>query len=211
MPRRAFLIDSGDDVALHVADVLAANGYTVHVVVESEGLGERFLEKPVYVHVMKSPEPLEDLGVYMDEVEACIIISGSESLNLSLGRACKSEGVPIVVVSVRSSEAYREAEEAGMMPINLVQRISEEVARLLKLRFTRVIPIDDSTEVLVMRVSSDSKLIGARLGDLEEDLGARLAILREGSLVKDLEASIQTGDTLIAIGSASIIRELVSK
>lgn len=211
MPRRAVLIDSGDEAALHVVDVLAANGYTVHVIVGNEELGERFLERPVYVHVMRDPEPLEALGVDIDDVEACILISENEGLNLSLGRACKSRGVPIVVVSVRSSEAFREAEGAGMMPINLVQKVSEEVARLLKLRFTRVIPLDGSTEVMVMRISSDSKLIGARPGDLEEDLGVRIAILRDGSLIKDPESPIQQGDTLIAIGSASSIRELVSK
>jgi len=211
-PRRALVLDSGDEISTHMVDVLANNGYIVHVIVGEDG-AERFLEKPVYIHMLRGEgEGLgEELEKVVGEVELALLLSLHEDLNISLGRALRSRGVPIVIVLVRSSGAESAARDGEMFPVNIARTAIEELMGVLKLRFSRIIPIDGSLSVLLLSIASDSKLLGKAISEIEGSYEVKALIVREGRDIRDPEAVIQQGDTVIAVGNAENLKELASQ
>jgi len=210
--RRALVLDSGDEISAHMVDVFANNGYIVHVIVREDN-AERYLDKPVYIHVMKHGEEGlgEELEKVVGEVELALLLSLDENLNISLGRALRSRGVPIVVVLVRSSDSEDFVRAEGMIPVNIAKITIEELIGVLKLRFAKIIPVDGSLSVLSLSIASDSKLLGKTLSEIEDSYEVKALIIREGRSIRDPEAMIQEGDTVIAIGNAEDLKELASQ
>lgn len=118
--RRALILDSGDEASIYITDILSNNGYIVHILTNDEKDAKRYLEKPVYIHILKEEGIGEDLEKNINEVEVAFLISFDEKLNLSLGKILKSRGIPMVVVMVRSSDAEILAQEGGMIPVNII-------------------------------------------------------------------------------------------
>jgi trk system potassium uptake protein TrkA len=208
--RRALILGSGDEASIYIADILSNNGYIVHVLAREED-AKRYLEKPVYIHIFKQGEIGEELEKIANEIEVALLLSFDERLNISLGKILRSKGVPMAITLVRSSETEESAEKDGLIPINISRTIVEELMNMLKLRFTRFIPVDGSLGVLALSIASDSKLVGKSLLEIEDKYMVKILIIREGRDIRDPSAVVQEGDRIIVIGRYEDLRELALK
>lgn len=207
LARRALILCSYDESSSHLIDLLTNNGYIVHLLTDKEN-AEKYLGKPVYIHLLINDGIGEELEKILSEVEVAIIMSPSDDLNLRVGRILRSRGVPMVLVLVRSSDSERSAEESGMIPVNIVRKTIEELVRMLKLRFTKIVLLGGSIAVLTHLITSDSRLLGRSVRDVEEEYGVRVAVVRDGVVVRDQEQTIQQNDLFIAVGDIDKLREL---
>lgn len=205
--RRALILCGDDESSNHLIDLLTNNGYVVHLLTDKDN-AEKYLGKPVYIHILPNEGVGEDLEKVLGEVEIAVIMSPNDELNLRVGRILKSKGIPMVLVVVRSSDSEKEAEGEGMIPINVTRRVVEEFIRILRLRFAKIVLLDGSTAVLTLRITSDSRLLGRSIGDVEEEYEVRVAVVRGGSVIRDPENVIQQDDLFIAVGDIDKLREL---
>ena len=196
---------------LYMTDILSNNGYIVHIFTNDEKDAKRYLEKPVYIHILKEEGIGEDLEKNIDEVEVAFLISFDEKLNLSLGKILKSRGVPMVVVMVRSSDAEILAQEGGMIPVNITKNVIGELISIPKLRFSKFIPIDGALGLLTLSITSDSKLLGKPLSEIEDKYMVKALILREGRYIRDPDSIVQEGDIIVMVGRSEDLRELASQ
>lgn len=194
-----------------MTDILSNNGYIVHIFTNDEKDAKRYLEKPVYIHILKEEGIGEDLEKNIDEVEVAFLISFDEKLNLSLGKILKSRGVPMVVVMVRSSDAEILAQEGGMIPVNITKNVIGELISIPKLRFSKFIPIDGALGLLTLSITSDSKLLGKPLSEIEDKYMVKALILREGRYIRDPDSIVQEGDIIVMVGRSEDLRELASQ
>jgi trk system potassium uptake protein TrkA len=79
---------------------------------------------------------------------------------------------------------------------------------MLNLKFTRIIPIKGGVALLEMLVTSDSKVLGRSVGELEEETGAKIAVVRDDGFISAKDAEIQEGDYLIAVGPQEDLQTL---
>ncbi|MFZ8823909.1 MAG: TrkA C-terminal domain-containing protein [Desulfurococcales archaeon] len=194
-----------------MTDILSNNGYIVHIFTNDEKDAKRYLEKPVYIHILKEEGIGEDLEKNIDEVEVAFLISFDEKLNLSLGKILKSRGVPMVVVMVRSSDAEILAQEGGMIPVIIAKNVIGELISIPKLRFSKFIPIDGALGLLTLSITSDSKLLGKPLSEIEDKYMVKALILREGRYIRDPDSIVQEGDIIVMVGRSEDLRELASQ
>jgi trk system potassium uptake protein TrkA len=68
--------------------------------------------------------------------------------------------------------------------------------------------IKDEVALLEMLVTSDSKVLGRSIGDLERETGAKIAIVRHDGFITAEDAEIQEGDYLIAVGPQEDLQTL---
>jgi trk system potassium uptake protein TrkA len=134
--------------------------------------------------------------------------SPNEMLNLSLARLAKSQGVPMVVIVARSASVAKQAEDEGITAIITYHCVVSRLLRMLNLKFTRIIPIKGGVALLEMLVTSDSKVLGRSVGELEEETGAKIAVVRDDGFISAKDAEIQEGDYLIAVGPQEDLQTL---
>lgn len=205
-----------DDTSLRLADILVENGYIVHVLT-SEERGEIFVEKPVYIRViskrdLSSEDEILELfrDIDFSSVETSIMISPDETLNMRLARFFKSQGVPIVIVSLKSSELIEEAEREGLNVISIPMCVLGRVQRFLSLKFYRITQVRGNISMLECLVTGDMKIIGSSIGELEREHNVSIVIIRRSDeVLNSAEEIIQEGDYLIAIGRTEDLVELV--
>ncbi|MFB6490209.1 MAG: TrkA C-terminal domain-containing protein [Thermoproteus sp. AZ2] len=208
MARKALVLDSGDDLAKYVVEALADNGYIIHLI-SNESRGKEFLRFPVYIHTVKG-EKYEDLleEIGLGEVEVALLISMNDGLNISLAKACRERGVPIVIASIRNSSYAEDAEKYGIAAVSTSQCLLGRIYRILNLRFSRITPLKGDVGLLEILVTADSRVIGEELGELERKYGVKASIIRENELLIDPETVVQEGDYLIIIGRHEVLKEL---
>ncbi|MEZ0248041.1 MAG: NAD-binding protein [Thermoproteus sp.] len=210
MARRALVLDSGDDLAKMVVDALAENGYTIHLI-SSEHRGKEFIKYPVYIHTVKAEtyeEVLDNIG--LEDVEIAILISPNDKLNLSIGKICRSKGVPRVIATMRNQVYVEEAEEYGIVTISASQCVLGRLYRVLNLKYTKITPLRGDFGLLEMFVTADFKAIGKSLAELEESYGVKAALIRGDEIITAPDAVIQEGDNLIAMGVLEALKDLLS-
>jgi trk system potassium uptake protein TrkA len=193
------VLDSNDDLAPQLAKILSDNGYVVRVLATRER-AKIFEKEPVYIHTLT--ENYEKIVKEIDftHVEMAVFPSPNEMLNLSLARLAKSQGVPMVVIVARSASVAKQAEDEGITAIITYHCVVSRLLRMLNLKFTRIIPIKGGVALLEMLVTSDSKVLGRSVGELEEETGAKIAVVRDDGFISAKDAEIQEGDYLIAVG-----------
>ncbi|MEM4484399.1 MAG: hypothetical protein QXE13_00885, partial [Sulfolobales archaeon] len=103
MRREAIVLDSMDDTSLMLVDVLVENGYSVHVITVEER-GELFVRKPVYIRLVPDMNSIDESilsevlrDVEFNYVEASILISPNEDLNIKVARYMKEQGIPVII------------------------------------------------------------------------------------------------------------------
>ncbi len=207
LTRRALILCSGDESSNNLVDLLTSNGYVVHVLTDKED-AEKYLGKPVYIHLIVDGGIGEDLEKVLDEVELAIAMSPNYDLNLSIGRILRSRGVPVVLIVVGSSDAEKEAKSDGMIPINVSKKIFEELIKILRLKFSKIVLLEGSIAVLSLHITSDSRLLGKTIGEIEDEYRATVTIIRGDNMVTDPEEEIQQDDLFIAVGNIDKLREL---
>lgn len=208
--KRAMILDSGDDATLHMVDILSSNGYIVHVLTV-EDRADAYVDKPVYIHIIRDRAGIgEDAEKVIGEVEIALMISQDERYNIDLGKILRSRGVPMVIVSTKSVEAEKDARESGLIPINTTRSMIREIMLILRLRYTKIVPLDEHIGAISMYVTSDSRLIGDSLGEFERKYSVRALILREDKILVDPDIVIQQGDRITAIGPIDKLRDVAS-
>lgn len=207
MAREALVLDSNDDLAPQLAKTLSDNGYVVRVLATRER-AKIFEKEPVYIHTLTENYEKVVKEIDFSHVEVAVFPSPNETLNLSLARVAKSQGVPMVVIVVRSASLAKQAEDEGITAIITYHCIASRLLRMLNLRFTRIMPIKSGVALLEMLVTSDSKVLGRSIGALEEETGAKIAVVRDDGFVTAKDAEIQEGDYLIAVGPQEDLQTL---
>lgn len=206
--RRALVLDSGDDASLNMVDILSSNGYIVHVLT-IEDRANLYVNKPVYIHIIRDRPGLgDDVEKVIGEVEIALMISQDERYNIDLGKILRSRGVPMVIVSIKSVEAEKDARESGLIPINTAHSMIREIMLILKLRYSKIVPLDELIGAISMYVTSDSRLIGDSLEELERKYSVRALIMREDKILAAPDIVIQQGDRITAIGPIDKLREM---
>jgi trk system potassium uptake protein TrkA len=197
--REALVLDSNDDLAPQLAKMLSDNGYVVRVLATRER-AKIFEKEPVYIHTLTENYEKVVKEIDFSHVEMAVFPSPNEMLNLSLARLAKSQGVPMVVIVARSASVAKQAEDEGITAIITYHCVVSRLLRMLNLKFTRIIPIKGGVALLEMLVTSDSKVLGRSVGELEEETGAKIAVVRDDGFISAKDAEIQEGDYLIAVG-----------
>lgn len=201
------MLDSNDDLAPQLAKMLSDNGYVVRVLATRER-AKIFEKEPVYIHTLTENYEKVVKEIDFSHVEIAVFPSPNEMLNLSLARLAKSQGVPMVVIVVRSASVAKQAEDEGITAIITYHCVVSRLLRMLNLKFTRIIPIKGGVALLEMLVTSDSKVLGRSVGELEEETGAKIAVVRDDGFISAKDAEIQEGDYLIAVGPQEDLQSL---
>lgn len=207
MVREALVLDSNDDLAPQLAKMLSDNGYVVRVLATRER-AKIFEKEPVYIHTLTENYEKVVKEIDFSHVEMAVFPSPNEMLNLSLARWAKSQGVPMVIIVARSASVAKQAEDEGMTAIITYHCVVSRLLRMLNLKFTRIIPIKGGVALLEMLVTSDSKVLGRSVGELEEETGAKIAVVRDDGFISAKDAEIQEGDYLIAVGPQEDLQSL---
>jgi trk system potassium uptake protein TrkA len=205
--REALVLDSNDDLAPQLAKMLSDNGYVVRVLATRER-AKIFEKEPVYIHTLTENYEKVVKEIDFSHVEVAVFPSPNEMLNLSLARLAKSQGVPMVVIVARSASVAKQAEDEGITAIITYHCVVSRLLRMLNLKFTRIIPIKGGVALLEMLVTSDSKVLGRSVGELEEETGAKIAVVRDDGFISAKDAEIQEGDYLIAVGPQEDLQTL---
>jgi trk system potassium uptake protein TrkA len=205
--REALVLDSNDDLAPQLAKMLSDNGYVVRVLTTRER-AKIFEKEPVYIHTLTENYEKIVKEIDFSHVEVAVFPSPNEMLNLSLARLAKSQGVPMVVIVARSASVAKQAEDEGITAIITYHCVMSRLLRMLNLKFTRIIPIKGGVALLEMLVTSDSKVLGRSVGELEEETGAKIAVVRDDGFISAKDAEIQEGDYLIAVGPQEDLQTL---
>lgn len=207
MVREALVLDSNDDLAPQLAKMLSDNGYVVRVLATRER-AKIFEKEPVYIHTLTENYEKIVREIDFSHVEMAVFPSPNEMLNLSLARLARSQGVPMVVIVARSASVAEQAEDEGITAIITYHCVVSRLLRVLNLKFTRIIPIKGGVALLEMLVTSDSKVLGRSVGELEEETGAKIAVVRDDGFITAKDAEIQEGDYLIAVGPQEDLQTL---
>jgi trk system potassium uptake protein TrkA len=205
--REALVLDSNDDLAPQLAKMLSDNGYVVRVLATRER-AKIFEKEPVYIHTLIENYEKIVKEIDFSHVEVAVFPSPNEMLNLSLARLAKSQGVPMVVIVARSASVAKQAEDEGITAIITYHCVVSRLLRMLNLKFTRIIPIKGGVALLEMLVTSDSKVLGRSVGELEDKTGAKIAVVRDDGFISAKDAEIQEGDYLIAVGPQEDLQTL---
>jgi trk system potassium uptake protein TrkA len=205
--REALVLDSNDDLAPQLAKMLSDNGYVVRVLATRER-AKIFEKEPVYIHTLTENYEKIVKEIDFSHVEMAVFPSPNEMLNLSLARLARSQGVPMVVIVARSASVAKQAEDEGITAIITYHCVMSRLLRMLNLKFTRIIPIKGGVALLEMLVTSDSKVLGRSVGELEEETGAKIAVVRDDGFISAKDAEIQEGDYLIAVGPQEDLQTL---
>jgi trk system potassium uptake protein TrkA len=205
--REALVLDSNDDLAPQLAKMLSDNGYVVRVLATRER-AKIFEKEPVYIHTLTENYEKVVKEIDFSHVEMAVFPSPNEMLNLSLARLAKSQGVPMVIIVARSASVAKQAEDEGITAIITYHCVVSRLLRMLNLKFTRIIPIKGGVALLEMLVTSDSKVLGRSVGELEEETGAKIAVVRDDGFISAKDAEIQEGDYLIAVGPQEDLQTL---
>lgn len=210
MARKALVLDSGDDLTKLVVEVLADNGYIIHLI-SNEYRGKEFIKYTVYIHTIKS-ETYEKLieGICLEDVETALFISPNDSLNVSLAKLCRSRGVPRVIITLRNQAAEEEATEYGITAVSTSRCVLGRLYRVLNLKYTKITPLRGDFGLLEMFVTADSKPLGRGLAEIEESYGVKVALMRDDEIITSPDAVAQEGDYLIAMGAIGALRDLSS-
>jgi trk system potassium uptake protein TrkA len=210
LKREALILDDFSDATLNLVEVLIGNGFTVHLLTNSER-ARMFLLEPTYIHLFDDLSSLADAlsDINLDNVEVALLLSPNDELNLMLAKMLRERGVPRVVVTLRGSRGVEEARELGVDVIDVSHHIMNRVQRFLQLRYSRITPISGDIGMLEMLITGDSRILGATVMDLERRYEADIIVIREGRLVRDPDTVLQVGDYLIAVGSMSSLSELL--
>jgi trk system potassium uptake protein TrkA len=219
LTREILLFDSFDETIDKLIDILTENGYTVHVLTLPYR-ADHFTDRPVYIHVVEQSD-LEEISEDADvsdflrdidfyNIEIVLLLSHNEDLNLKLARIIKKSGVPRVIIVVRSDEKSVEAEKENIQTINLSHCVLGRIQRILSLKFVRLTPIRGEIFMLESLVTGDMKIIGEKIGDLEDKYNIGITLLRGVDEIRNSEDEIiQEGDYLIAIGHRESLMELI--
>jgi trk system potassium uptake protein TrkA len=210
LKREALILDDFSDATLNLVEVLIGNGFTVHLLTNSER-ARMFLLEPTYIHLFDDLSSLADAlsDINLDNVEVALLLSPNDELNLMLAKMLRERGVPRVVVTLRGSRGVEEARELGVDVIDVSHHIMNRVQRFLQLRYSRITPISGDIGMLEILITGDSRILGATVMDLERRYEADIIVIREGRLVRDPDTVLQVGDYLIAVGSMSSLSELL--
>jgi trk system potassium uptake protein TrkA len=210
LKREALIIDDFSDATLNLVEVLIGNGFTVHLLTNSER-ASMFLLEPTYIHLFDDLSSLANTlsDINLDNVEVALLLSPNDELNLMLAKMLRERGVPRVVVTLRGSRGVEEARELGVDVIDVSHHIMSRVQRFLQLRYSKITPISGDIGMLEMLITGDSRILGATVMDLERRYEADIVVIREGRLVRDPDTVLQVGDYLIAVGSMSSLSELL--
>jgi trk system potassium uptake protein TrkA len=210
LKREALILDDFSDATLNLVEVLIGNGFTVHLLTNSER-ARMFLLEPTYIHLFDDLSSLANTlsDINLDNVEVALLLSPNDELNLMLAKMLRERGVPRVVVTLRGSRGVEEARELGVDVIDVSHHIMSRVQRFLQLRYSKITPISGDIGMLETLITGDSRILGATVMDLERRYEADIAVIREGRLVRDPYTVLQVGDHLIAVGSMSSLSELL--
>jgi trk system potassium uptake protein TrkA len=210
LKREALILDDFSDATLNLVEVLIGNGFSVHLLTNSER-ARMFLLEPTYIHLFDDLSSLADAlsDINLDNVEVALLLSPNDELNLMLAKMLRERGVPRVVVTLRGSRGVEEARELGVDVIDVSHHIMNRVQRFLQLRYSKITPISGDIGMLEMLITGDSRILGATVMDLERRYEADIIVIREGRLVRDPDTVLQVGDYLIAVGSMSSLSELL--
>jgi len=197
--REALILDSNDELAQQLAAVLTENGYVVRILATKDR-AKVFEKIPVYIHTLLENYEKTIKEIDFSHVEIAVFSSPNDVLNLTLAKIARSNGVPIVIITARTSSVIKQAEEMGITAIIPYHCVISRLLRILNLKFTKIMPIRDNISILEMLITSDSKILGKTIAELEEEIGGKVSVIRGGELLTAGEAELQEGDYLIAVG-----------
>lgn len=150
-----------------------------------------------------------------------IAVTKEDAINLLCCLSARKLGVTHTIARVRNTAYYKQAmflnEELGLsMTINPEEETANEISRILRFPFaTKVETFAGSkTELIEIKVPTDSVLEGVNMSSLRQDFGNVLicAVKRDKEVfIPRGDYTIQAGDKLNIVGSFKEINQFIKK
>lgn len=198
------LIVGGGRIGFRLAQILQARGLKPKLIEPDEErsrwLAENLPQTLVFHGDGTDIELLEREGLYRCDVAVSVI--GTDERNLLCGLLLKRMGVPQVIVRVEDPNFITIFERVGIdIAINPRRLIAEEIISFTRGRIEKSLSLEqDRAEVLEIKVSPESPLIGIPLAQAQIPSGVLI-----GAIVRGESVIIPRGTDVLASGDHAIV------
>ena len=193
------VVIGGSDIGYHTARLLEARGLKPRLIEQDHDRARHLAEELPNTLVMEHDATDTEFLTreHVDEADTVVAALDSDEKNLLVSVLTKRLGADRVVAIVDSADYVPLFEEIGInVAINPRLITAEEITRFTRESVAENISVleNDQAEVLELRLSADSGLVGRPIQDIAADVKAEFVI---GAVTRDGEYVTPRGDTVL--------------
>jgi trk system potassium uptake protein TrkA len=193
------VVIGGSDIGYHTARLLEERGLRPRLIEQDHDRARHLAEELPNTLVMEHDATDTEFLTreHVDEADTVVAALDSDEKNLLVSVLAKRLGADRVVAIVDSADYVPLFEEIGInVAINPRLITAEEITRFTRESVAENISVleNDQAEVLELRLSADSGLVGRPIQDIAADVEAEFVI---GAVTRDGEYVTPRGDTVL--------------
>ena len=193
------VVIGGSDIGYHTARLLEERGLKPRLIEQDHDRARHLAEELPNTLVMEHDATDTEFLTreHVDEADTVVAALDSDEKNLLVSVLTKRLGADRVVAIVDSADYVPLFEEIGInVAINPRLITAEEITRFTRESVAENISVleNDQAEVLELRLSADSGLVGRPIQDIAADVEAEFVI---GAVTRDGEYVTPRGDTVL--------------
>ena len=193
------VVIGGSDIGYHTARLLEERGLKPRLIEQDHDRARHLAEELPNTLVMEHDATDTEFLTreHVDEADTVVAALDSDEKNLLVSVLTKRLGADRVVAIVDSADYVPLFEEIGInVAINPRLITAEEITRFTRESVAENISVleNDQAEVLELRLSADSGLVGRPIQDIAADVKAEFVI---GAVTRDGEYVTPRGDTVL--------------
>ena len=193
------VVIGGSDIGYHTARLLEERGLKPRLIEQDHDRARHLAEELPNTLVMEHDATDTEFLTreHVDEADTVVAALDSDEKNLLVSVLAKRLGADRVVAIVDSADYVPLFEEIGInVAINPRLITAEEITRFTRESVAENISVleNDQAEVLELRLSADSGLVGRPIQDIAADVEAEFVI---GAVTRDGEYVTPRGDTVL--------------
>ena len=193
------VVIGGSDIGYHTARLLEERGLKPRLIEQDHDRARHLAEELPNTLVMEHDATDTEFLTreHVDEADTVVAALDSDEKNLLISVLTKRLGADRVVAIVDSADYVPLFEEIGInVAINPRLITAEEITRFTRESVAENISVleNDQAEVLELRLSADSGLVGRPIQDIAADVEAEFVI---GAVTRDGEYVTPRGDTVL--------------